>query len=60
MSPTDLKTWRVSEGLSKQALTLEGFDGASLLSASDEELSEVDGWMDGWMAFALRCYAVRC
>jgi len=43
MSPTDLKTWLENEGLSKQALALAGFDGVSLMSATDEELSELDG-----------------
>lgn len=43
LSPTELQTWLVHKGLSKQALSLEGFDGASLLSATDQELSEVDG-----------------
>ena len=43
MSPAHLQAWLASEGLTKQAAALEGIDGAWLVSASDAEMSELDG-----------------
>ena len=43
MSPAHLQAWLASEGHTKQAAALEGIDGAWLASASDAEMSELDG-----------------
>lgn len=54
MNPSQLQQWLAQECLTSQSAALVGMDGATLLSATDEELAQVEGLGSPLMRRSLR------